>query len=70
MERVASSHNSAEQARAAAAGTRGGGGTLGAESLALLEQRIEARLGVMSSQYVSAETLREWEIRCVPEWRR
>ncbi len=64
VERVANSHNSSEQARAAnAAGGRGGGGGLSVESLHLLEQRVEARLALLATQYVTVEALREWEVR-------
>ena len=38
-------------------------GKVDASSLALLEQKLESRLMLLSTQYVTIEALREWEMR-------
>ncbi len=53
------------QARAASNNKGGHGGGLGPEQLQLLESRIEARLALLATQYVTIEALREWELRYV-----
>jgi hypothetical protein len=51
------------QARVASSNKAAHVGGLGPEQLQLLEQRIEARLALLATQYVTIEALREWEIR-------
>ena len=38
-------------------------GNVGAEALSLLEQKMEARVTLLSTQFVTVEALREWEMR-------
>ncbi|GFH09388.1 uncharacterized protein HaLaN_04512, partial [Haematococcus lacustris] len=65
MERVAAQHNNSEHARANAASAASGarGGSLNAEQLGLMEQRVEQRLALMATQFASVHSLRECEAR-------